>query len=269
MIWETRKPCVATIYLPWTLALTLAMQACSPASDTNRPARDLTVFAASSLASVMPGVGRLFEVHNPGSEVKFSFAASSVLAKQVAAGARADIYISANPDWVDFLQARHLIRPGSRRTVLRNRLVLVAPASQPFGVRSLKDLSLRHIRRVALADWSHVPAGIYAKQALEVADIWDQVASKCLPALDVRAALAYVERGDADCGIVYRTDAAISQQVRVVFELPHELQPKIEYAAAILSVSESADSDIFMNFLSESAAVQVFEDAGFDMFTVE
>ncbi len=249
--------CLAAIYLPWALVVTLGC-------DTERHASTLTVFAASSLASVLPEIGSLFEGQNPGTKISFSFAGSSILAKQIAAGAPADIYISANADWVNFLLKKQLIRAGGGRVILRNRLVLVVPASHNSRIRHLNDLLSNGVRRISLADWSHVPAGIYAKEALQRAGIWAEVAQKCLPALDVRAALAYVERGETDCGVVYRTDAAISKHVRIALELPPEVQPKIEYVAAIPARAAAANSHGFLSFLNDDTVALIFENAGFE-----
>ena len=119
------------------------------------------------------------------------------------------------------------------------------------------------ILRIALADWSHVPAGIYAKTALEKAGIWERIKAKCIPALDVHAALAYVERGDADCGIVYRTDAAITKNVLTAISLPKEIQPNIQYSAAITQNSDHPLSAAFLAFLQSEEAKRIFRESGF------
>lgn len=234
-------------------------------SDQSQPPhRPLRVFAAASLSTVIPEIAEEFQTRHPDIEFEFNFAASSMLAKQIEHGAAADLYLSANTNWVHYLEERSLIE--RTQELLSNKLVLVTPirdnATQDLR---LANLAGKGIRKIALADWSHVPAGIYARQALEKAGLWDAVASKCLPALDVRAALTYVERGEADCGLVYRTDAAISNKVRIEFELPAQLQPRIRYMAALPKTSQHQLSTLFFAFLSSDTAGQIFTRHGFGL----
>ncbi|NIR52416.1 molybdate ABC transporter substrate-binding protein [candidate division KSB1 bacterium] len=231
------------------------------ALDTDKS--DLQVFAAASLTSVMPQVLKAFEKKYPTTEVEFNFAASSILAKQIEHGAEADIFISADPDWVDFLIEQGRLHGDSRTDILSNELVLIGPKQNSQPIRQVQDLRNSSVGKIALADWSHVPAGMYAKQALVAAGIWDEIKSKCLPALDVRAALSYVERGDAECGIVYRTDAMISKRVEIANTLPETIQPDIVYSMAIVNAMTPPAVNAFYNFLRSAEAGAVFKENGF------
>lgn len=223
----------------------------------------MRVFAATSLTSVMPAIADAFQEEFEATEVEYNFAASSILAKQIEQGADADIYLSANLQWMEFLTEKKKIQKDSQVIILNNELVLVTSKNSRRNLIGLEDLLSSDVVRIALADWSHVPAGIYAKTALEKAGIWERIKSKCIPALDVRAALAYVERGDVDCGLVYRTDAAISKNVLISGGLPKEIQPKIQYSAAATHNSTHPLSAVFLAFLKSETAKRIFKESGF------
>ncbi|MFQ5651371.1 MAG: molybdate ABC transporter substrate-binding protein [bacterium] len=235
--------------------------ACSRSGGKPDPLR---LFAAASLASVMPEVVAEFQARHRTVLVELNFAASSMLAKQIAFGADADIYFSANPQWMDYLEKERRLRPGSRRDVLRNKLVVITPAASGLALTTLRDLTTADIERIALGDWSHVPVGMYAREALQQAGVWPALEARCLSALDARAVLTYVERSEADCGLVYRTDAALSPHVHTAFELPAGRQPDIRYAVAILERSSHPLSADFLAFLRTVAARQIFERYGFE-----
>ncbi len=236
---------------------------CSSENSIGESDRPLRVFAAASLASVMPAIADAFQKELEKTEVEFNFAASSILAKQIERGAQADIYLSANLQWLQFLMEKKKIQKDSQVIFLGNELVWVTSQNTPRDSTVLEDLLSSDILRIALADWSHVPAGIYAKTALEKAGIWGEIKPKCIPALDVRAALAYVERGDVDYGLVYRTDAAISKNVRISGSLPKEIQPNIQYSAAATYNSTHTLSAVFLAFLQSGTAKRIFRENGF------
>ncbi len=243
--------------------------ACSSDKPPQNSTYPLSVFAAASLTSVMAQLGEAFQIKHPEIQIEFNFGASSMLAKQINLGAEADIYISANSEWVDFLDQRGQIINITRNEFLSNRLVLIAPLKNENKITSLHDFEKSMVKRIALADWAHVPAGIYAKQALENFGIWENVRFKCIPALDVRAALSYVERGDVDCGIVYRTDARISKKVIIVEELPEESQPKIRYSMVVTRRSNHPQGQSFLAFMRSQKAKDIFQQNGFDVLTDE
>lgn len=232
-------------------------------SNEPAPQQPLRIYAAASMTTVLSQIAADFAAAHPQAKIEFNFAASSFLAKQIEQGAPADVFISADIDWMDYLLARDLIKKNSYAIFLNNRLVLIVPNVGNKEIRSLSDLVEPAVERIALGDWAHVPAGKYARQALEKFGIWGDVAAKCLPAMDVRAALAYVEQGNADCGIVYRTDAAISEKVRIVAELPAEIQPNIEYSLGMTTKSTHPFAQTFLDFLRSPAASRCFVEHGF------
>ncbi|MFQ5639786.1 MAG: molybdate ABC transporter substrate-binding protein [bacterium] len=232
-------------------------------SEPNTGNQTVTISAAASLATVLPQICQAFAKDYPDVKLSLNFAASSILAKQIDHGARVDLFLSANRDWVDYLQEKEKLQAHSRRDFLKNRLVLIAARKSAYHIESLHDLVNPELQRIALADWSHVPAGIYAKQALTKSGVWAAISAKCIPALDVRAALTYIERGDAACGIVYKTDAAISDRVGILFELPAEFQPEIVYSAALTSQATGPLARTFLDFLLSPAAAVIWEEYGF------
>lgn len=248
-------------YLHTFVALTCF--ACGSASDSQDTPDRLRLFAASSLATAVPQIAEAFEKEHPGTTIEYSFSSSSILAKQIAYGADADLYLAANLEWMDYLESRSLLATNLRIDLLRNKLVLVVPQGRE-DITNMTALRTEVVKRIAIGDWTHVPAGMYAKAALEKAGLWQDVKPKCLPALDARAALAYVERGDADCGIVYRSDAKISKRVVVAAELPEQFQPDIRYSAAVTSASRHPLAQAFLLFLQSDQASTVFRKYGFE-----
>lgn len=223
------------------------------------------VFAAASTTNAVTDIGELFAARKMG-KVIHSFASSSTLAKQIENGAPANVYISANKKWMDYLEENRLIVPSSRFNLLSNRIVLIAPSNSRAAIviRPHFDLAgLLGDGHLAMGDPSHVPAGIYGKEALEKLGVWDQVKAKVARARDVRAALALVERGEAPLGVVYATDAAITKKVRVVAEFPPDSHPPIVYPAAIVAGNGTAVAKRFLDFLKTAAAQAVFEKYGF------
>ena len=223
----------------------------------------LTVFAAASLKNALDEVATAWK-SGGGGEVAASYASSSTLAKQIEQGAPADIFISADKQWINYVQQRKLI--GAPKDLLGNKLVLVAPANSiaTIDIRPGFDLAgLLGDGRLALGDPSNVPAGIYAKEALEKLGAWKAVEAKLAPAADVRAALALVSRGEAPFGIVYATDAKVEAKVRVAGTFPENSHAPIVYPVAILVSSKNADAAKFVTFLKSSAAKAIFEHYGF------
>ena len=228
-------------------------------------AKDIVVFAAASLKNALDDASAAYEKEN-GVKALISYAASSTLAKQVESGAPADLFISADLDWMDYLQKRNLIKTDTRLTLLGNKLVLVAPASSSTKIEIASGFALADIlgnERLAMADPSAVPAGKYGKAALEKLGVWDSVASKVAPAEDVRSALLLVSRGETPLGIVYATDAAADKGVQIVAAFPEDSHPPIVYPAAIVASSENAAAAAFLDYLKSDAARPFFERQGF------
>ncbi len=226
---------------------------------------DLIVLAASSLTDALNELGPAFTaVTHRG--VKLSYAASSALARQVEAGAPADVFVSADTDWMDYLQMRNLIDAGSRRNVLGNRLVLISPADSTVTVRIAPHFALAKLLgegRLATGNPDSVPVGKYAKIALTNLGVWNAVQDKIAAADNVRAALALVARGEAPLGIVYRTDALIEKKVRIVADFPASSHDPIVYPAAATAHAHEGATD-FVKFLGSPTAQAIFFRYGFD-----
>jgi len=230
-------------------------------------ARDLLVFAAASLKNAAEDIGNAYEASGTG-KVTYSFAASSDLAKQIENGAPAAIYISADTKWMDYLAQRKLIVPDSRRDLLGNRLVLIAPADSTLVLKLAPAAPLAQSLgdgKLAMADPDSVPAGRYGKAALEALNLWSSVEPAVVRAKDVRAALAFVQRGEAAAGIVYATDAMVAKNVRIVDEFPASSHPKIVYPVALIAGQDDAAARAFYDFLVGPKARGVFLDYGFSI----
>lgn len=235
-------------------------------------AQDLLVFAAASLKTALDEINAAQSVL-PAARVKISYAASSALARQVEAGAPADLFLSADLDWMDYLEQKKLVRPGTRSTLLGNRIVLVAPADSKASVKIAPGFDLAGLLgrdgRLAMADVAAVPAGKYGKAALEALQVWPAVQGRVAQAENVRAALSLVARGEAAAGIVYATDAAAEKTVRVLDAFPADTHPPILYPAAVLSDSRHAQAAAWLAALRSPAAQAVFEKNGFTLLPLQ
>jgi molybdate transport system substrate-binding protein len=242
------------------LAATIAAFSPGPAG-----AAGLTVFAAASLKDALDELVLGFEP-SAGHKIAVSYGASPALAKQIENGAPADLFISADLDWMDYAAARRLIVADSRVNLLGNRLVLIAPASSKAGVQIAPNFPLAALLgnyRLAIADPDSVPAGKYAKAALESLGVWAGVSGKLARAENVRAALVLVSRGEAPFGIVYRSDASADRKVRVVGEFPPSSHPPIVYPAALTSAGRSPIRAKFLSYLTSGAVRPIWEKHGF------
>lgn len=229
-------------------------------------AETVKVFAAASLKNALDATIESWKKADTSRDVVATYAASSALAKQVEEGAPADIYFSADEAWMDALAKENLLKPESRADIVSNGLVLVAPidskATADFG--SEVDLAaLLAGGRLALANVDSVPAGKYAKQALENLKLWDQVSGSVAQAENVRAALALVARGEAPLGIVYDSDAYVEKKVKVVAALPDSSHAPIVYPAALLATSANSDAATFLSYLKSADAQGIFKSFGF------
>ncbi len=231
-------------------------------------AADITVFAAASLSDALQQVGKTYQTES-GKTVTFSFAASSVLARQIEASSGADIFMSADSDWMDYLDSRGLIAHDTRKDLLGNHLVLIAPADSKVKLTIAPHFDLAGALaggRLALADPDTVPAGKYAKTALNVLGVWNDVADHLVQAENVRVALAYVARGEAPLGIVYTTDALSEPKVKIVDDFPDNTHQPIVYPAA-LTKDAKPEARTFLDYLSGPQAQAIFAKAGFVLLT--
>lgn len=226
-------------------------------------AAPVTVFAAASLKNALDEVGAEYE--KTGGEARFSYAASSAIARQIEQGAPADVYVSADSDWMNYLAERKLIVAASRRDLLTNRLALIAPADSKVALKVGKGMPLAKALgsgRLAVAG-PDVPAGKYAKASLTALGAWDSVSGKLVQAENVRAALQFVARGETPLGIVYDTDAKVERKVRIVGLFPDGSHPKIVYPAAVVASSKNPDAAKFLAFMRTPKAAAVFRKYGF------
>ncbi|QJE72081.1 molybdate ABC transporter substrate-binding protein [Aerophototrophica crusticola] len=247
--------------------LALGLAGGPPALAQAPPADQTVVFAAASLRNALDGIARQYQGET-GKAVAISYAASSALARQIEAAAPAHIFIAADLDWMDYLEGKGLLAPGSRRTLLGNRLVLVAPKDSTAAVALGPGLDLTPVLgrdgRLALGDPASVPAGKYARAALEKLGAWDTVKGRLAPAENVRAALLLVSRGEAPAGIVYATDARADPSLKVLGTFPADSHPAILYPAALTAAGgKSADAAAFLAYLAGPKAKPLFEKEGF------
>jgi molybdate transport system substrate-binding protein len=239
-------------------ALALLLQPCAAVAQTG-----ITVFAAASLTNAMKDVASAYKARS-GISVTLSFDASSTLARQIDQGAQADVFLSADTDWMDFLQKNGRIADGTREDLLGNALVLVAASDAGPAPKIAPHFDLAGALgdgKLAMADPASVPAGRYGKAALTALGVWDSVAPKLVRAENVRVALEYVARGEAPFGIVYATDARVAP-VKVVGVFPENSHPPIVYPAALTRTASPAARD-FLAFLFGPQARAIFEKAGF------
>jgi molybdate transport system substrate-binding protein len=221
------------------------------------------VFAAASLTDALKEIAASWEIAG-GESVVFNFAASSLLARQIREGAPADLFLSADEAQMDGLERAGLVVPGTRRSVLSNTLVAVVPKDSALRIASARDLAGPGVERLALAEPTSVPAGVYSKKFFERVGIWDALAPKVVPTENARATLAAVESGNVDAGIVYRTDAAISKHVRIAFEIPAAMGPAISYPFALVKGAPwEREARRFLAYLGSPAARAVFVRYGF------
>ncbi|HSP51099.1 MAG TPA: molybdate ABC transporter substrate-binding protein [Pseudolabrys sp.] len=248
------------------LAILGLFGALTGAPPTAAAQESITVFAAASLKNAFDDTDAAFSKAT-GIKVVASYAASSALVKQIEQGAPADVFISADRRWMDYAAEHRLIKPDSRVNLLGNRLVLIA----------LKESKLDHVAigkgfdiaklagdgRIAVADVKAVPAGTYAKAALELLGAWAAAEPKLAMAENVRATLAFVARGETEIGIVYETDAKVEPKVKIIGVFPDESYPPVTYLVAATAVSSNAAIARYLNFLRSGAAKVIFERYGF------
>jgi molybdate transport system substrate-binding protein len=229
-------------------------------------AADPIVFAAASLKNALDDVAASYKAAT-GKTVTISYAGSNALAKQIEAAAPADIFFSADQDWMNYLADKSLIRPDTRKTLLGNEIVLVVPKDSARKVDIGPNFDLAGLLgadgKLAMANVESVPAGKYGKAALEKLGVWDKVSARFVQADNVRAALAFVARGEAPAGIVYATDAAAQPGIAIAGTFPADSHPAIEYPIALTAASSNPDAKAFLDYLESAAAVSAFKKQGF------
>jgi molybdate transport system substrate-binding protein len=246
--------------LPRWLALSVAVLV--PAAQGVPLVKPITVSAAVSLTDALTAVAGAYA--KTGGTVRFNFAASNVLARQIVSGAPADVFISADDAQMDVVAAAGLVQDGSRVALLRNQLAVAVPNDRPRTFRSIREIAEPVFKRIAIGDPAAVPAGVYAKQYLESEGLWTALAPRIVPSGSVRAALAAVESGAADAAIVYRTDIRVALKATVAWLVPADRGPRIVYPAAIVKTTGSAnEAKRFVDFLRSGEAARIFQRFGF------
>ncbi len=223
----------------------------------------ITIYVAASTNNVISELKNIYEKESQ-IEISTSFASSSTLAKQISLGAPADIFLSANTKWMDFLEEKQKIRNDSRKNLAYNSLVLVSGKLQNFKISFDKNFDFANSfeGKIAIGDPTHVPAGIYAKESLEFLGWWENLKPKMIHAFDVRSALTFVERRETTFGIVYATDAKISKKVKIIAEFPQESHSEIAFPIA-LTKTANAQAKEFLDFLFSEKAKEIFKKYGF------
>jgi molybdate transport system substrate-binding protein len=231
--------------------------------DTAACAEEILVSAATSLTDALNDIGRSYRQKTKDS-VRFNFGPSSGLARQIEEGAPADLFISADLVQMDALEKKSLVEHGTRKNLLSNQLVIIVPADLKLSISAPKDLLKPDVKKIALAEPSSVPVGVYTSKYLADEGLWEQLKSKVVPVQDVRATLAAVESANVEAGFVYKTDAAVSKKVKIVYAVPIDKGPKIIYPVAVVKGSQHkrAARD-FISYLQSAAAKNAFNKYGF------
>lgn len=224
----------------------------------------LNISAAASMTDAMDAINVLYMDENPDITIVVNYASSGALQQQIAEGAPCDVFLSASAAKMNLLQEADLIQNDTRRDLLTNSIVLIVPIGSTLDITSFNDLTKDYVTIIALGDPSFVPAGKYAQTAFDVLGITDRITGKLLLGADVRTVLTYVETGNVDAGIVYSTDALLSNNVRVVAVAPDEVNATIVYPGAVVKASENTDAaGDYLDFLFGTEAMAVFEEYGF------
>jgi molybdate transport system substrate-binding protein len=224
----------------------------------------LNISAAASMTDALNEINELYKAEHSNVSILTNYTSSGNLQTQIENGAPADVFISAAPKQMNTLEEKDLILKETRRDLLTNKVVLITPKENELGIDDFMDLTGSGVKKVALGDPEFVPVGAYGKQCLEELDIWSEVQPKLILCSDVRQVLSYVENGNVDAGIVYSTDAAISQSVKVVADGPDAINSTIVYPVAVVEYSKlQAEAKEYIDFLFSSKAQEVLEKYGF------
>ena len=230
---------------------------------------DVVIFAAASLKNALDAINAQWQKET-GKKAVISYAASSALAKQIEQGAPAQIFISADLDWMDYLAKKNLIKPDTRSNLLGNRIVLIAPKDKAQAIEIKAGFDLAKVLgegRLAMANVDSVPAGKYGKAALEKLGVWASVSGKVAQAENVRAALLLVSRGEAPAGIVYQTDAAADANVKIIGTFPEDTHPPIIYPIALTASAANPDAAALLAYVKSAKAKPLFEAQGFTVLS--
>lgn len=243
-------------------ALVLLMTGCG--GEKKSEPVELSVAAAASLTDAMKDLAALYEKENPGVKLTFNFGSSGALEQAIENGGKADLFFSAAQKQMNMLDEAGELAEGTRRDLLRNEVVLIAPKNSALELKTFDDLAREDVKRIALGEPKGVPVGQYSEEILTTLNLLDAVKSKAVYGSDVRQVLAWVESGEADCGIVYATDAAISDKVKVIASAPEGSHKPVIYPVAVIKSSKNLDAaKKFLEFTTSAEARKIFEHYGF------
>ncbi|MDR1068220.1 MAG: molybdate ABC transporter substrate-binding protein [Clostridiales Family XIII bacterium] len=266
-----KKLGIFLISMMLVLSLSLGLAACGDKDKapekSDQPAEtktvEMTVMAAASMTETLDELGAKYMADNANVKINFNYGSSGALQTQIEEGAPCDIFISAGAKQMDALAEKNLIVSDTRKDLLGNDVVLVVPANSTLNIKSFEDVAADTVKRVAVGG-ENVPVGQYTQQIFEYYKTWDKVKAKASLGEDVKQVLSWVESGDADCGIVYKTDALTSTNVKVVLAAPAETHKPVLYPEAVIAASANQDAaKAFLAYLSGADAKTVFEKAGF------
>jgi len=244
-------------------AVALFLTGCASSRDRSEGPVELSVFAAASLQDVLRPVAAQYETSHQ-TKIVFNFASSNTLAQQILYGARADLFFSADEIQMNLVAEEGLLKDNSRVDLLSNRLVIIAPADSKTAVKEPRDLLDSRFRRLSLGDPQAVPVGVYARKYLEALGLWEELKKRVVPAPNTRAALALVASGAAEAGIVYQSDALMTDKVKILYQATEPAAPRICYPVAILrSSTQSDEAQQVLEFCRTPAAARIFERYGF------
>jgi molybdate transport system substrate-binding protein len=233
-------------------------------SERAKPPTEIHVSAAASLTDALQNIGTKYEAENPSVKIIYNFGSSGALQTQIEQGAPADVFVSAAPKQMDALEEKGLLLEGTRHDLLANEVVLIVPKDSPLDISSLSELAGTAVEKIALGEPKGVPVGQYAGQIFKSLGIEVAVASKAVYASDVRQVLAWVEAGEADCGLVYATDAAVSDKVRVLLTAPLGSHKEVVYPVAVLRAAQQEPAAReFAEYLDREPAKNIFKEYGF------
>lgn len=262
ILWKIKSKAV----INWTvgmLCLSALLVGCGTQNKSGTKQVRLTISVAASLTDAMQAIGPLYQQENQGVKIDYNFASSGSLQRQIEQGAPVDLFISAASKQMDALQAKGLIISETRKNILRNAIVAIVPLSST-DISELQDLTSSKVQKLAIGEPESVPAGRYAREVLIGLGMYDRLKEKIIFAKDVRQVLAYVETGNVEAGIVYQTDAKISDKVKIVAIAPSSSHAPVLYPVAVIKDSKNADAaEEFVQFLSSDAAEEVFAEYGF------
>ncbi len=231
----------------------------------NYQKKSLTVSAAASMTDVLTEIAQLYENANNNTEILLNFAGSGSVVTQIKEGAPVDVFVSAANRPVQDLDARGLLISDTIETVAKNKIILITPSGEENIVKSFNDLAKASVERIAVGDPATAPVGVYSREIFENLGITEEVADKLIMGTDARAVLNWVSSGEADCGIVYQTDALSNEKIQIICQAPDGSHSSVEYLGSVVTASKNIpDAKTFLNFLKSKEAREIFKKYGFE-----